>query len=303
LSHSRSRLNKESARLANNAARVAITLSALVSIAALLAILCFLLLNSFRAVGEVGLWEMLSGTIWRPTSSPPAFGFLPAESGSLWVTLIAIVCAMPVGVGAAVCLSEFVSGRVREVAKSLVECIATVPSVALGLLGMTFLVPWIRTFFSLPSGLTALAAGLMVGVLCLPTIVSISEDALTAVPDALRQGSLAMGNTKWQTAVKIVVPAAWPGIFAAILLGFGRAVGETMVVLMIAGNSGLVVQGPFEAARTLPGTIAGEVAEVVRGGLHYSALFAMALVLFLSTFVVNLIAAQVIDRSRRRWSR
>jgi len=275
----------------------------LVSIAALLAILCFLLLNSFRAVGEVGLWEMLSGTIWHPTSSPPAFGFLPAESGSLWVTLIAIVCAMPIGVGAAVCLSEFISGRVREVAKSLVECIATVPSVALGLLGMTFLVPWIRTFFSLPSGLTALAAGLMVGILCLPTIVSISEDALTAVPDALRQGSLAMGNTKWQTAVKIVVPAAWPGIFAAILLGFGRAVGETMVVLMIAGNSGLVVQGPFEAARTLPGTIASEVAEVVRGGLHYSALFAMALVLFLSTFVVNLIAAQVIDRSRRRWSR
>jgi phosphate transport system permease protein len=246
---------------------------------------------------------MLSGTDWYPTTDPPIFGFLPSQSGSLWVTFVALFLSVPIAIAAAIYLSEFASGAFKETAKSVVEFMAAVPSVVLGLLGLAFVVPWVRTTFGLPSGLTAFAAGLMVGILCLPTIISISEDALHAVPEELRQGSLALGNTRWQTTYKVVVPAAGSGIFAAVMLGLGRAIGETMVVLMMAGNSGLIIRTPFEAARTLTGTIAGEMAEVVRGGLHYSVLFAMALVLFVITFFVNLAADYVLEKQRQRWRR
>jgi phosphate transport system permease protein len=266
-------------------------------------IFVFLVLNSLQAIREVGLWEMLSGKDWYPTSSNARFGFLPAEVGSLWVTFVALVASVPIGIAAAIYLSEFAEGSFKEVAKSVVEFMAAVPSVVLGLLGLAFVVPWVRVSFELSSGLTAFAAGLIVGILVLPTVISISEDALHAVPDSLRQGSLALGNTRWQTIYKVVVPAASSGIFAAVMLGLGRAIGETMVVLMVAGNSGLIPVTPFEAARTLTGTIAGEMAEVVRGGLHFSVLFTMALVLFTITFVVNLAADHVLEKQRQRWRR
>ncbi len=266
-------------------------------------IFVFLALNSIKAIREVGLVSMLTGADWYPTSEPARFGFLPSEVGSLWVTFVALLLSVPVGIGAAIYLSEFMSGRLKELAKAVVEFMAAIPSVVLGLLGIAFVVPMVRDTFGLSSGLTAFSAGLVVGVLCLPTIISISEDALHAVPSSLRQGSLALGNTRWQTTRKVVVPAAGSGIFAATMLGLGRAIGETMVVLMLAGNSGLIVRTPFEAARTLTGTIAGEMAEVVRGGLHFSVLFAMALVLFAITFVVNLAADSVLERQRRRWRR
>ncbi|TLM94730.1 MAG: ABC transporter permease subunit, partial [Actinobacteria bacterium] len=142
-----------------------------------------------------------------------------------------------------------------------------------------------------------------VGVMALPTIVSIAEDAMHAVPNDLRTGSLALGNTRWQTTYKVVLPAASSGIFAAVMLGLGRAIGETMVVLMLAGNAGIIPADPFTSVRTMPGTIAGEMAEVVQGGLHYSVLFAMALTLFVITFVVNLAADVVLERQRKRWRR
>jgi phosphate transport system permease protein len=153
------------------------------------------------------------------------------------------------------------------------------------------------------SGLTALTAGLVVGVMSLPTIISIAEDALHSVPKELRQGSLALGNTRWQTTYKVVVPSASSGIFAAVMLGLGRAIGETMVVLMLAGNSGLVAKSPLEPVRTLTGTIAQEMGEVVRGGTHYSVLFAMGLVLFTLTFLINLAADAVLENQRKRWRR
>lgn len=273
------------------------------AIVILAGIFIFLVINATKALREVGLWAMLSGTDWFPTSDPGKFGFLPSEVGSLWVTLIALLMSVPFGIGAAVYLSEFATGSFKEFAKSIVEFMAAVPSVVLGLLGLAFVVPWVHVTFGLSSGLTAFSAGVVVGILTLPTIISISEDALHSVPDSLRQGSLALGNTRWQTIYKVVVPAAGSGIFAAVMLGLGRAIGETMVVLMLAGNSGLIVKTPFEAARTLTGTIAGEMAEVVRGGLHFSVLFAMALVLFAITFVVNLAADVVLERQRARWRR
>ncbi|HSK48793.1 MAG TPA: phosphate ABC transporter permease subunit PstC [Coriobacteriia bacterium] len=290
-------------RTADAVVRRLIALSGLVAILILTGIFVFLALNSVQAFQEVGLIAMLKGADWYPTSDPASFGFLPSEVGSLWVTFVALLLCVPVGIGSAIYLSEFTPSGFKEFAKSMVELMAAVPSVVLGLLGLAFVVPWVRTALGLSSGLTAFSAGLVVGVLCLPTIISIAEDALHAVPESLRQGSLALGNTHWQTTYKVVVPAASSGIFAAVMLGLGRAIGETMVVLMLAGNSGLIIRDPFDAARTLTGTIAGEMAEVVRGGLHFSVLFAMALVLFAVTFVVNLAADWVLERQRRRWRR
>jgi phosphate transport system permease protein len=290
-------------RAADAVAKRLIAISGWLAILILAAIFAFLVINALPALRQLGLGKMLAGTDWFPTSSNPRFGFLPSEVGSGWVTLIALLMCVPVGLGASIYLSEFAHRRIKGVAKSIVEFMAAVPSVVLGLLGLAYLVPWIRTMFNLSSGLTALAAGIMVGILCLPTIISISEDALHNVPDSLRQGSAALGNTRWQTTYKVVVPAAGSGIFAAVMLGLGRAIGETMVVLMVAGNSGLIIKSPLEAGRTLTGTIAQEMGEVVRGGMHFSVLFAMGLVLFAITFVVNLAADIVLERQRQRWRR
>lgn len=273
------------------------------AIAILSAIFVFLLLNALKAIREVGLWTMISGTDWYPTSEPSKYGFLPAEVGSLWVTGVALLLAVPIGILASIYLSEFASGRFKEIAKSIVEFMAAVPSVVLGLLGLAYVAPVVQRVFNLQSGLTALSAGLVVGIMSLPTIISISEDALHNVPKDLRDGSLALGNTDWQTTYKVVVPSASSGIFAASMLGLGRAIGETMVVLMLAGNSGLIPTSPFDAARTLTGTIAQEMGEVVRGGMHYSVLFTMGLVLFAITFAINLAADMVLERQRKRWRR
>jgi len=290
-------------RAADAVVRRLIAFCGWLAIVILAAIFAFLLLNALRALKEVGLWDMLSGSDWYPTSGSPKYGFLPSEVGSLWVTGVALLLAVPIGILASIYLSEFASGRFKEVAKSVVEFMAAVPSVVLGLLGLAYVAPAIKSVFHLQSGLTALTAGIVVGVMSLPTIISIAEDALHNVPKDLRDGSLALGNTRWQTTYKVVVPSASSGIFAASMLGLGRAIGETMVVLMLAGNSGLIPTSPFEAARTLTGTIAQEMGEVVRGGQHYSVLFAMGLVLFAITFAINFAADLVLERQRRRWRR
>lgn len=280
-----------------------ITASGWLAILILAAIFVFLGINALPALREVGLWAMLAGADWFPTVTPPRFGFLPSEVGSLWVTGVALLLAVPIGVLASIYLSEFARGRFKEVAKSAVELMAAVPSVVLGLLGLAFLDPFVRAVFHVDSGLTALTAGIVVGIMSLPTIISIAEDALHSVPKELKQGSLALGNTRWQTTYKVVVPAASSGIFAAVMLGLGRAIGETMVVLMLAGNSGLIITSALQPARTLTGTIAQEMGEVVRGGMHYSVLFAMGLVLFTITFLINLAADAVLENQRKRWRR
>jgi phosphate transport system permease protein len=252
---------------------------------------------------EVGLLTMLTGDSWYPTSNDAQFGFIPMMVGTAWVTVTALVTAVPLGVASAVYISEFADGRIKEVSKSIIEVMAAIPSVVYGLLGIALLVPNVKSVFGLDTGLTAFTASLVVGIMVLPTIVSISEDALHAVPDALRQGSAALGNTRWQTVWKVVLPSASSGIFAAVMLGMGRAIGETMVVLMLAGNAGIIPGNPFESVRTMPGTIAAEMGEVVRGGLHYSVLFVTGLVLFAVTFAINLAADLVLERQRKRWSR
>jgi phosphate transport system permease protein len=267
------------------------------------AIAVFLVWNALRALDEVGLGTMLSGTAWYPTSQPGKFGVLPLVAGSLMVTGIALVLSVPVSVGAAVFISEFAGRRLKELMKTVVEFMAAVPSVVYGLIGVAVLVPLVKSTLALSSGLTALAGGVVLGVMTVPTIVSISEDALHAVPEDLRQGSAALGNTRWQTTYKVTVPSASSGIFAAVMLGLGRAIGETIAVLMLTGNAAVMPKSIFESVRTMTGTIAAEMGEVVQGGLHYSVLFSIGLVLFTITFAINLAADLVLERQRKRWRR
>lgn len=290
-------------RAAEAAAGYLIAISGWTAIAVLAAIAVFLFLDSWQALTTVGLPRMLTGTVWFPTSDPPRYGMLPAIVGTAWVTLVAMIVCLPVGIAAAVFISEFAPRRVKEPAKTMVEFMAAVPSVVYGLIGLTLLVQPMRALFRMPSGLSAVTAGLVVGIMALPTVVSIAEDALHAVPNDLRHGSLALGNTRWQTIRKVVLPSAGSGIFAGAMLGVGRAIGETMVVLMLAGNQNIVPLTPFESVKTLTGTIAGEMGETIRGGLHFSVLFSMGLVLFVVTFAVNFAADVILERSRRRWRR
>jgi phosphate transport system permease protein len=302
--HSGRRLGRTTTRRAAEAVvRAIIYLCGWMAIIILAAIAVFLMWNSFRAVNEAGLFTMLSGTAWYPTSSPGKFGMLPLIVGSLFVTGVALAVCVPVGVAAAVFISEFSGRLVKEVMKSIIEFMAAVPSVVYGLIGVAVLIPFVKDAFSLTSGMTAVTGGIVLGIMSIPTVISISEDALHAVPEELRQGSAALGNTRWQTTFKVTLPAASSGIFAAVMLGLGRAIGETMAVLMLTGNAAVMPASVFESVRTMTGTIAAEMGEVVQGGLHYSVLFAVGLVLFTITFGINLVADLVLERQRKRWRR
>jgi phosphate transport system permease protein len=273
------------------------------AIVILAAIAVFLVVNSFRSIREVGLLTMLSGTKWYPTSDPGKFGLLPLTLGSLLVTGVALAVAVPMGVGAALYISEFSGRRTKDALKSVIEFMAAVPSVVYGLIGVAVLIPFVKQLFGLSSGMTALTGGIVLGIMSIPTVVSISEDALHAVPIDLRRGSAALGNTRWQTTHKVTLPAAASGIFAAVMLGLGRAIGETMAVLMLTGNAAVMPGSVLESVRTMTGTIAAEMGEVVQGGLHYSVLFTVGLVLFAITFAINLAADAVLERQRKRWRR
>lgn len=303
-SHGQRRLGRTTTRrAAEGIVRAIIYVCGWLAIIILAAIALFLIWNSVRALSEAGLGSMLSGTAWYPTSSPGKFGMLPLILGSLFVTGVALVVAVPLGVAAAVFISEFSGTGVKDVMKSIIEFMAAVPSVVYGLIGVAVVIPLVKDVFALNSGMTALAGGIVLGVMSLPTVISISEDALHAVPFDLRQGSAALGNTRWQTTYKVTIPAASSGIFAAIMLGLGRAIGETMAVLMLTGNAAIMPTSVLESVRTMTGTIAAEMGEVVQGGLHYSVLFSVGLVLFVITFAINLAADLVLERQRKRWRR
>jgi len=290
-------------RAAEAVVRAIIYVCGWLAIIILAAIALFLLSNSIRALDEAGLGTMLTGTAWYPTSSPGKFGMLPLILGSLLVTGVALVVSVPLGVAAAVFISEFSGTGIKEVMKSIIEFMAAVPSVVYGLIGVAVVIPLVKDVFALDSGMTVLAGGIVLGVMSLPTVISISEDALHAVPFDLREGSAALGNTRWQTTYKVTVPSASSGIFAAVMLGLGRAIGETMAVLMLTGNAAIMPTSVLQSVRTMTGTIAAEMGEVVQGGLHYSVLFVVGLVLFVITFAINLAADLVLERQRKRWRR
>ncbi|MHB1376088.1 MAG: phosphate ABC transporter permease subunit PstC [Candidatus Humimicrobiaceae bacterium] len=269
----------------------------LISILVLTLILIFLVYNSFKFLTQYSVFDFLTGTRWAPTSTEK-YGLVPLLAGSSIVTIGAILIALPLGIGAAIYIGELAPRFLRELLKPIIEVLATIPSVVIGFIGIQLIVPVIKNVFNLPIGLTALAGSIMLAFMSLPTIISISEDAINAVPNKYRHASLALGATKWETTIKIVVPAASSGILASIMLGLGRIVGETMTVLMLTGNSPRIVFSWLQPVRTITATIAAEMGETVQGGLHFSSLFAIGLVLFLITFLINLIAERFMGKIR-----
>ncbi len=275
-----------------------IFLNGILSIIVLGLILAFLIYNSLRFFSTYPIFDFLTGTRWAPTSEPNRFGIVPLLTGSGIIAFGAIIIAVPLGIGTAIYIGELAPRPVREALKPIIEVLATIPSVVIGFIGMMILVPFIKDLFNISTGLTALAGSIMLAFMALPTIVSISEDAINAVPNKYRFASLALGATKWQTTYKTVVPASSSGIFAAVMLGLGRVVGETMTVLMITGNSPRIVFSWLQPVRTITASIASEMGQTVQGGLHYSALFAIGLILFIITFTINFIADRFISKIR-----
>ncbi len=267
------------------------------SILLLFLIFSLLFREGLGVFSNVGVMDFILGTRWLPVSETPFFGALPMIIGSIIVTLGAGMLAIPAGIGIAVYLAEVAPRSVREVAKAVIELLAGIPSVVYGFLGLTVLAPVIKDLLNLPSALTAFTAALVLAIMALPTVVSISEDALDAVPRDYREASLALGATKWETTVKIVLPSARSGLMAASMLGLGRAIGETMAVLMVAGNAMIIPHSIFDPVRTITASIAAEMGETVQGGLHYQALFGLGVVLFTITFVINLITDLIFTRT------
>ena len=265
-----------------------------------LLIFFFLLREGIPAFTRVPLGNLF-GTRWYPTFD--LFGTLPLILGSILVTITAIAIALPLGVATAVYVREIAPNWAREILKPMIEVLAGIPSVVLGFFGMTIIAPLFRQGLGLPTGLTAFTGALILAYMALPTIISVAEDALDAVPASYRNASLAMGATHWQTIWRVVVPAGRSGILTAVMLGMGRAIGETMLVMMVTGNAArmpLGLDALFMPVRTMTATIAAEMGEVASGSTHYHVLFAIGIILFLLTFVLNLAAAQTMFRKRRQ---
>jgi phosphate transport system permease protein len=272
--------------------------SGITSILFVVLIFVFLLREGLSLFKTFPAGEFLFGTGWYPISDPPRFGIVPLVCGSLIVTLGAIVIAVPVSVAAALYISELAPARIKDILKAGIEMLAAIPSVVLGFIGMVTLVPFVRSFFHIPTGLTALSGSIMLAFMAMPTIITIAEDAVNAVPKPFKEGALALGATRWQMMYKIVLVAASPGILAAIMLGIGRVIGETMAVMMITGNSAVIPHSFLQPVRTMTATIASEMGETVYGSDHYFALFALGIVLFIITFIINFLADLFLHRKK-----
>jgi len=253
--------------------------------------------NSIPAFEEIGLKPFFTDGVWRPSAfAEPTYSLLNMILGTFMVTAGALAFAVPVGIAAAAYLSEIASPWEREFFKPIVEILAGIPSVVLGFIGLVVLAPLLAAVFNIPSGINALNGAILVGVMALPTIITLAEDAITAVPGEYRHASLALGATRWQTIWKVTIPAAFSGISAAVMLGMGRAIGETMTVLMVTGNMIARPSSYLDSVRTLSANIAVEIGDVVFNSLHFHALFVVGLVLFLITFIVNLMADILLHR-------
>lgn len=260
------------------------------SIIFVILIFLFLLKEGLSLFKTVTPFAFLVGKSWYPISEPPHFGILPLILGSLLVTFGAALISIPLGVACAVYIAEIAPLPVKEILKAGIELLAAIPSVVLGFIGMVTLVPWVKSVFHIPTGLTAFSGSVMLAFMAMPTIVSIAEDALYSVPKTYKEGAFALGATHWQTIWRIMLPAASSGIVAAVMLGIGRVIGETMAVMMITGNAARMPTGILQPVRTLTATIAAEMGETVVGSDHYFALFAVGIVLFIISFAVNVTA-------------
>lgn len=261
-------------------------------------IFLFLLKEGVALFRTVPLWEFLAGDRWYPISEPPRFGILPLILGSVWVTAGAILLSVPLGIASALCIAEIATGWLKGALKIGVELLAAIPSIVLGFIGMTIVAPIVQRVFHLPTGLTALSGSLLLALMAMPTIVSITEDALTAVPRGYREAALALGATRWQMMWRVLLPAARSGILAATMLGIGRVIGETMAVMMVTGNAAVIPHTMLRPVRTMTATIAAEMGETVRSSDHYFALFAIGIVLFVISFLINMLADLCLHQER-----
>lgn len=261
-------------------------------------IFLFLLKEGLAVFKTVRPLAFLLGEKWYPISEPARLGILPLILGSLLVTLGAALISVPIGIGCAIYIAEVAPAKIKEFLKAGIELLAAIPSVVLGFIGMVTLVPWVKYMFKLPTGLTALSGSIMLAFMAMPTIVSIAEDALYAVPKSYKEGALALGATRWQTIWRVMLPAGSSGILAAVMLGIGRVIGETMAVMMITGNSAVIPQSILAPVRTLTATIAAEMGEAVVGSEHYFALFAIGIVLFIMSFLINVTADLFLHRNK-----
>ena len=262
----------------------------LASIFFVILIFLFLAREGLAVFKSVNPSNFLFGKSWYPISEPAQLGILPLIFGSLLVTLGAAIISIPIGVACAVYIAEIAPLKIKEILKAGIELLAAIPSVVLGFIGMVTLVPWVKSAFHLPTGLTALSGAIILAFMAMPTIVSIAEDALYSVPKSYKEGAFALGATHWQTIYRVLLPAASSGIVAAVMLGIGRVIGETMAVMMITGNAAVIPQSILVPVRTLTATIAAEMGEAVVGSEHYFALFAIGIVLFIMSFMINVTA-------------
>jgi len=269
------------------------------TIGLLAGIFVMLLYNSIAFFADIKPIDFFTGSQWDPESAKGKYSIAPLLVSTGLVTLGSMLIAIPIGIFTAAFLSELVHPRIRSVLKPLVEMLAAVPSVAIGFLGIVLVGPGIAKLFGIQNGLNALNGSVLLAVMALPTIITISEDAINAVPQSHREASIALGANKWETLFKVTLPASFPGLIAAVMLGLGRALGETMTVLMATGNAAVLPRGFLDAVRTITATIAIEMGEVPYQTTHYFALFAIAVVLFLITLSINLLGEYFANRIRK----
>ena len=272
---------------------------ALASIAILFFIVLFLFMEGVPIFKVVSIKDFLFGKYWYPTSDPPDFGIFPLIIASLAVTAFSSTLAIPLGVMTAIYLAEVASHRLREVVKPIVELLAALPSVVIGFFGMVIVAPFLQNVFGIATGLNLFNASLMLAFMSIPTICSLSEDAIYSVSQEIKEASLALGATHWQTIYRVIIPASLSGITTAIILGMSRAIGETMVVLMVAGGATLIPMSIFDPVRPMPASIAAEMAEAPFRSDHYYALFAIGIILFFFTLVFNMIADHVAQKYKQ----
>jgi phosphate transport system permease protein len=266
---------------------------AMVSIVILALILVFLFREAIPLFRVFSITDFLFGTQWYPTANPPEFGIWPLIVASFLVTFFSTLIAVPLGILSAIYISEIAQPIIKEILKPIIELLAGLPSVVLGFFGMVVLGPWLQETFDLPTGLNILTASIILAIMAIPTISSISEDALYSVPREYKEAAYALGATKYETITTVVMPAALSGISTAVILGMARVIGETMVVLMVAGGATAIPESIFDPVRPMPAAIAAEMGEAPYGGLHSNALFAIGVVLFIMTLLFNLVADYV----------
>ncbi len=262
-------------------------------------IFVFLFRTGFRLFEDITLGQFIFGREWYPNATNPRFGILPMIAGTVMVTVGAVLISVPIGIGSAIFIAEVAPPKTKTAFKVIIEFLSAIPSVVLGFLGIVVLSNWVRISFNLSSGFTVLTGSIMISLMALPTIISVADDAIRALPDEYREASLALGASKWETIRNVLLPAASSGIIAAVMLGVGRAIGETMAVMMVMGNAVQIPSSFLVSGRTMTATIAAEMGDTVRNGTHYNALFAIGVVLLLMTSVINIISEIVLHRAQK----